>query len=104
MQADRCCLNHFEGESVLTTKHGLYWSLKAYFDSKGEKIPDWLPQTFHVVPSDGGGGGGEDDDDEGDADEDEDPEGGDGGGDGGRSSTGRRAAACGETPAPRPSR
>ena len=53
VQADTCCLNHFERDSVLVTKHGLYWSMRALCEDRREPMPDYLPETYHVVPDEG---------------------------------------------------
>ena len=43
-------MNHFERDSCLVTKHGLYWSLRAHFDHLSLPLPEWLPETYHVTP------------------------------------------------------
>jgi hypothetical protein len=48
IQANVCVLNHFERDYLLVTKHGLYWSLRSYFESRNESMPCWLPETYHV--------------------------------------------------------
>jgi len=47
---ERCALNHFERDSCLVTKHGLYWSLRSHFEHLGLPLPEWLPETYHVTP------------------------------------------------------
>jgi len=49
IQANICVLNHFEKDSVLVTKHGLYWSMKNYFDNINLKLPKWIPETYHII-------------------------------------------------------
>jgi hypothetical protein len=46
----RCALNHFERDGCLVTKHGLYWSLRALFEGRSEPLPQWLPETYHIIP------------------------------------------------------
>ena len=52
VEADRCCLNHFERDTVLVTKHGLYWGLRALYEKRGDPMPHYLPETYHIVHED----------------------------------------------------
>lgn len=40
--------NHFESNEYLGNKKALYYNMKAYYESKGEEVFNYLPVTFHV--------------------------------------------------------
>lgn len=48
MMYEQTLYNHLEGNYHLSNKKALFYNMKAFCESKGEDVFEYLPQTFHI--------------------------------------------------------